>query len=102
MSNFHQPAQPALGSNSTLIPKSPVCAKLGFGNTVLYDKIAAGLCTSPVKVGARSSRWPTHEIDAIVAARMAGAGDDQVRVLVNRLHEIRQEKFQAVMAAVAA
>lgn len=102
MSTFQKPAQPALGSNSTLIPKVLVCAKLGKGNTGLYADILAGLCTSPTKAGPRTSRWPSHEIDAVVAARMAGASNDQIRALVSRLHDLRQEQFKAVLAQVAA
>lgn len=102
MSTLHPLAQQVPGANSTLIPKHLVCAKYGKGNTGLYTDIAAGLCVKPVMVGPRSSRWPTHEIDAIVTARMVGASDDQVRALVNRLHELRQQQFSALMAQVAA
>lgn len=102
MSTSQLPALPVLAANFTLIPKGLVFAKLGKGNSGLYADVAAGLCVKPFKVGPRASRWPTHEIDAIVAARMAGATDDQVRTLVNRLHELRQEQFKAVMARVSA
>ncbi len=102
MSTHHQPAQHTLSAISTLIPKALVCAKIGKGNTGLYADISAKLCVKPVKAGPRASRWPSHEIDAIVAARMAGATDEQVRALVTRLHELRQQQYAAVLAQVAA
>jgi prophage regulatory protein len=105
MSTSLQPAQHALGAlsaNSILLLKALVCAKIGKGNTGLYADISAGLCVKPVKAGPRASRWPSHEIDAIVAARMAGASDDQVRALVTRLHELRQQQYADVLARVAA
>jgi prophage regulatory protein len=69
----------------------PVLDKTGDTRSPHYSKIAAGLFTQPVKLGGvRAAGWPEHEVDAIVAARIAGASADQIRALVRRLHEQRK------------
>lgn len=88
--------------NLVLLDKHQVFKKSGSKNSKFYDDIGDGLYPQPVKIGARGSRWPEHEIDAVIHARMAGASDEQVRALVTRLHELRQQQFAAVLAQVAA
>jgi prophage regulatory protein len=56
-----------------------------------YDDVARGLFTKPIKVnGQRAAGYPEHEVEALIAARVAGATDEQVRRLVNKLHEQRK------------
>lgn len=55
-----------------------------------YNDIKAGLMTPPVSLGVHSVAWPSHEIDALVAARVAGKSDDEIRQLVARLVVERQ------------
>lgn len=55
----------------------------------IYNRIAAGLLPQPVSLGPRMVGWPSLEIEAIIAARIAGATDADVRVLVARLHAER-------------
>lgn len=52
--------------------------------TQRYDDAADGLLPPPIKIG-RMSRWPEHEIDAIIAAEIAGKKPDQIRALVLEL-----------------
>lgn len=54
-----------------------------------YDKVAKGLFTRPIKIGERAAGWPEHEVDALIAARVAGATAEQIKHLVERLHEQR-------------
>ena len=54
-----------------------------------YDKVAKGLFTKPIKIGERAAGWPEHEVDALIAARVAGASTEQIRCLVEKLHEQR-------------
>lgn len=58
-------------------------------NTSIYGSMKAGLFPKQVKIGVRSVGWPKYEVEVIVAARIAGWNDDQIRRLVNRLHEQR-------------
>lgn len=64
-------------------------ARRGRGRTAFYDDIKRGLMTTPILNGARAVVWPLDEIESINKARVAGLDDDQIRVLVARLHAER-------------
>ena len=65
--------------------------KTGDTRSPLYDKVAKGLFTRAIKIGgARAAGWPEHEVDQIIAARIAGQSDEQIRTLVQQLHEQRK------------
>jgi prophage regulatory protein len=66
-------------------------SETGRKPSTLYQDIRAGLFVAPVKVGQRSSAWPSEEVAAIIAARAAGNTDDEIRALVVRLHAARKE-----------
>lgn len=55
----------------------------------IYSAVWGGLFTVPVSIGQRAVGWPDTEVKALVAARIAGQTDDQIRELVHRLHEAR-------------
>lgn len=57
----------------------------------IYSAIKAGLFTKPVQIGQRSVGWPSDEVQAINAARIAGKSETEIRELVNRLHAKRTE-----------
>jgi prophage regulatory protein len=57
----------------------------------IYNAIKAGLFTKPVQIGQRSVGWPSDEVQAINAARIAGKSEAEIRALVNRLHAKRTE-----------
>ncbi len=56
-----------------------------------YAKIAAGLMTKPIKIGARKVAVPFREVDAINAARIRGADESEIRALVEQLHADRSK-----------
>lgn len=56
----------------------------------IYNAIKAGLFTKPVQIGQRSVGWPSNEVQAINAARIAGKSDAEIKELVNRLHATRK------------
>lgn len=60
----------------------------------IYNAIKAGLFTKPVPIGQRSVGWPSQEVQAINAARIAGKSEAEIRELVNRLHSRRAEVAQ--------
>lgn len=70
-----------------------VKARSGRSRSATYNDIAQGLLTRPVSIGARAVGWPEHEIDAIVAARIAGKSDDEIRDLVSKLESARKAEF---------
>ena len=57
----------------------------------IYSAIKDGLFTKPVQIGQRSVGWPSDEVQAINAARIAGKSDAEIRELVKRLHAKRTE-----------
>ncbi len=57
----------------------------------IYTAIKAGLFTSGVAIGQRSRGWPSSEVKAINAARIAGKTEAEIRELVQRLHAQRLE-----------
>lgn len=57
----------------------------------IYNAIHAGLFTKPVPIGQRSVGWPSDEVQAINAARIAGKTETEIRELVQRLHTKRTE-----------
>ena len=57
----------------------------------IYTAIKAGLFTTGVAIGQRAVGWPSEEIFALNAARIAGNSDDQIRELVKSLHAKRLE-----------
>ena len=63
----------------------------------VYGCLHDGTLTQPVKISARSVGWPRGEIQSLLQARIAGASDDQIRSLVDRLHAERQERAAALL-----
>ena len=61
----------------------------------IYTAIKAGLFTTGVAIGQRSVGWPSDEVQAINAARIAGKSETEIRELVNRLHAKRTELAMA-------
>lgn len=64
----------------------------------IYTGIKHGLFTKPVKIGLRASGWPSYEVDAINAARIAGKSETEIRELVKSLHAKRTEPVQHLEA----
>ena len=56
----------------------------------IYNAIKAGLFTKPVRIGDRAVGWPSQEVQAIVAARIAGKTQEQIRELVCKLERARK------------
>lgn len=68
----------------------------GKGRSSIYADIARGLFTRPVKLGSRCAGWPDDEVSQIVDARIAGAAEEEIRRLVERLHEARTSNAPAI------
>ena len=73
----------------TMLRNPAVLKRRGRGRSAHHDDIRAGLFVKPVLIGARSVATPDYEVDALIAARIAGATDDQVRALVRQLMAAR-------------
>lgn len=73
----------------TIIRLKRVTAETGNAKSTLYLRIAQGLHTPPIKIGPRAVGWPSSEIAALNAARIAGKSDAEIRQLVSHLVEAR-------------
>ncbi len=50
----------------------------GRSRSSLYNDMDAGLFPRPFRLGARSVGWPSHEVDTIIIARIAGKTDAEI------------------------
>lgn len=75
----------------TILRLPCVNKRTGDSRSTLYLRISQGLFTRPVKLGPRASGWPDYEVDAIVAARIAGKSDTEIRALVSALEAARKQ-----------
>jgi prophage regulatory protein len=75
---------------NALLGQPDVSAVVRASKPQLYAWIAAGLFPPPVKLGAKTSAWPCSEVNAVLAARIRGATEDELRALVVQLTEARK------------
>ncbi|OIQ76484.1 prophage CP4-57 regulatory protein (AlpA) [mine drainage metagenome] len=67
-----------------------VKSESGLSRSTIYLRISQGLWTKPISLGARTVGWPSSEVAAINAARIAGKTDEEIRVLVVKLEAARK------------
>ncbi|NTW87648.1 MAG: AlpA family phage regulatory protein [Desulfobulbaceae bacterium] len=75
----------------TILRMPEVKKESGLSRSTIYQRIADGLWTKPVSLGARAAGWPFNEVEAINAARIAGKTDEEIRVLVMKLESARKD-----------
>lgn len=66
-------------------------------HTSIYAAVKDGTFPQAVPLGLRSVGWPSDEVQAVTAARIAGAADDELRALVQQLHAARRVKYEAIL-----
>lgn len=84
------PFTPAAMVPNAMLRLVDTCAVTGMAGPTLYEAIRKGVFVSPVKVTGKSSAWPASEVNAILAARIAGKTDDEIRALVVELTAARK------------
>lgn len=67
-----------------------VIIALGKSRSSVHEDVKEGLLTKPVRIGLRAVGLPESEVSAINAARIAGKSDEEIRVLVRKLHAARK------------
>ncbi len=67
-----------------------VKSESGHSRSTIYLRISQGLWTKPVSLGGRTVGWPASEISSLLAARIAGKPDDEIRMLVKKLESERK------------
>lgn len=64
--------------------------RLSLSRWPIHKRIQVGLFVKPIPIaGEKSVRFPAHEVDAIVAALIAGKDEAQIRELVVKLESER-------------
>lgn len=80
-----------------------VLEKTGLTRSPLYDLMLSGLWTRSIKIGgSRAAGWPEHEVDKLIAARIAGASDAEIKRLVEHLHEQRKTALAELRESMSA
>jgi len=74
----------------TILRLPAVKSESGLSRSTIYLRVSQGLWTKPVSLGARAVGWPSDEVAAINAARIAGNTDDEIRILVAKLEAARK------------
>ena len=74
----------------TILRLPVVLSERGRSRSAHYLDIQQGLFTQPVQIGLRAVGWPSSEVTAINAARIAGKSDQVVRALVVKLEADRK------------
>ncbi len=97
--NAHHQQTELSGHPVRLLRLPSVLALSGRSRSGLYDRIAKGLWTKPVSLGARAVAWPSHEISALIQASIAGFSEAKFKALVNQLHETRLNVSDLEVAA---
>ena len=74
----------------TILRIPAVKSESGLSRSTIYLRISQRLWTKPVSLGPRAVGWPSDEVAALNAARIAGKTDDEIRVLVAKLEAARK------------
>jgi prophage regulatory protein len=57
----------------------------------IQSRPTAGVFPPPVRIGLQAVGWPESEVCAVLAARIRGVSDDEMRALVSQLVEARAQ-----------
>lgn len=79
---------------NTILRLPAVLRERGRSRSAHYFDIQQGLFTHPVQIGLRAVGWPTMEVTAINAARIAGKSDEEIRELVLKLEAARKAHLE--------
>jgi prophage regulatory protein len=74
---------------NSLLRRSAIEQLTGYSRTTIYRQIKRGLFVRPVSIGGYRVAWPSNEVDAINKARIAGKSEDQIKEIVEQLHNAR-------------
>ena len=91
-------AKPPTVQSPPLAPFRPVTIlriavtlrRRGRSRSAHYADIKSGLFVRPIRIGLRAAGTPDYEVDALIAARIAGKSDEEIRDLVRRLEAARK------------
>lgn len=67
-----------------------VIKRMGVSKATIYNMINEGTFPAPVKLGARTSVFPEHEVVKLQSAIIAGANIEDVKNMVISMQEMRK------------
>ncbi|CAN5390657.1 hypothetical protein BH11PSE11_BH11PSE11_12330 [soil metagenome] len=73
-----------------LSKRPKVEARTGQSRSSIYQQMSEGQFPTPVRIGVRAVAWIDYEIDAMIAARVAGKSTDEIKALVRKLESARK------------
>ena len=76
-------------SVTALLRLPEILRRTGHRRSTFYHLMQRRLVPRLIKIGARASALPAHEVDALVAAKIRGESPEQLRALVERLEAER-------------
>ncbi len=74
----------------TILRLPKVKSESGLSRSTIYLRIAQGLWTKPVSLGARAVGWPSSEVATLNAARISGKSNSEICDLVAKLEAARK------------
>jgi prophage regulatory protein len=79
----------AMNHYTAIIRLPKVLAISGCSRSYIYQLINEGLWPKSVRLGARAVGWPEREVSAVCEARIAGQSNEEIRRLIEQLHQNR-------------
>lgn len=77
--------------HSTMLRLPALKLRLGLSRSSIYKHIESGTFPRPVKLGPRAVGWLDVEINTLLAARIAGRSEAEIRELVITLEAARRD-----------
>ena len=72
-----------------IIRFSEVQARFGMSRSTIYNRITERLFPRPIPLGPRRVGWLESEVDSVIAARVRGVSDDELRTFIASLEAAR-------------
>ena len=65
--------------------------KFGYrSDSSVFTSVNDGLLPPGINIGTRSKAWPEYEIDSVIAARIAGKNEIEIKTLVKNIVNARK------------
>ncbi|MBE3752122.1 helix-turn-helix transcriptional regulator [Vibrio parahaemolyticus] len=80
-----------MNNYSNLLRPVQAAKLLGCSLSTLYKHVKAGVCPTPLRFGPNSVAWLSHEIEAVIAARICEYSNDEIQSMVKDI--IKQRSF---------
>ena len=79
--------------NIKIVKQPAALEKFTFSKSTWFKQRKLGIVPPAISIGERAVGYLQHELDAVLAARIAGQSDEQIKELVKSLVAKRKEFF---------